>query len=129
MKSLLTAALLISSFTAIANGSTPKSVLIVESEIGRGDALYSKISGYESIGDYSDNRSASVLIECKKTMEGSTPTKPSYITIKDSRQDLNLFQEISLTECLDLFNIVNDASANNPVEIVVDNERIIDVIR
>jgi len=130
MNFLSTAAFLILTLAGSTYASEQKSIVIVHSEMGRGDVLYSQMYGHNRFDSNGNQKvNANVLIECKKTFRGEVPSKPSYITVKDRNQGINILSEISLEECLNLYEIVNNATQSSPVEFIIQDGNIIDIIK
>jgi len=101
------------SLTAFAQDS----VTVVGSKIGRGDAIYNVIYGFESKADSDNgyNHIAVIIIECRKQSAEYRSKKPSYFTIqKDGAEKI---EEISHSECTDLYKLVDDATIYNPSRI------------
>lgn len=113
MKKLILGVLALASITTFAQDS----VSVIGSDIGRGDPLYDKIYGFQSIEDLQDGTKelAVVLLECKKGLRNIPHMSASYITIKtESHYSID---EIPFKECDSLFKSFQDASLDNPVVI------------
>jgi len=119
MKFLLLISILTANF-AMANDTSaddPRGE-IVASAMKRGDPMYSILYGFKDLESWQEgsNRKANVILECKKGPELSRSVHKSYITFISDERKYELIKELSTEKCKDLFELMQNASPQNPVD-------------